>query len=230
MITIPHFQKLSKTHRISISIAGVLIITGSVFALHATQQPAIVSANTTTTHHSTQKPTTAATSTSAGSASTSTTAGTSSSTSSKTTSKTSSSTSAITYSASNPNNSTALPVATVVPITPGSSYTPTPSFSLSLHADQGYATTYPTIPNYAYYNIPYSLSYDPGFTLITTAGPSCNFVSGPSLANIWCNVGEKSSELSIQYDNDTMAGHYVVQMSYIMNGTTHTDAVSFDVQ
>jgi hypothetical protein len=229
MMTIQYFQKLSRVRLISISIASVLIIAGGVFALHTTQQPTIVSTNTAAMHQSTQKPTTVATSTTTSPADTSTTAGTPSSTSSKTTSKTSNSTSATTYSASNPNNSTALSVATVAPITP-SSYTPTPSFNLSLHADQGYATTYPTIPDYAYFNIPYSLSYDPGFGVITSAIPGCNFVSGPSLVNIWCNVGEKGSVLSIQYDNDTVAGHYVVQMSYTMNGVTRTDVASFDVQ
>lgn len=213
-----HFSRISKIVSIS-TLAAILIISAVLFFNHSATP--LQSKNVSTTNHHDNKVTATNQNTSGTESST---PNSTSSTTNQSTGKSSSNTSSTTSA------TTTAPTQSTPAAQPTSPTTPSkPDFTLTLHPESAAIHTYPMIPGYSYYEIPYTLVLDPGLGNMSSM-PGCTLVNTPLLnSHIWCNVGDKGSVLSIQYDSAAVPGHYKVQATFTFGDVTHTVTSEFDL-
>jgi len=112
-----------------------------------------------------------------------------------------------------------------VPVVP----TPQPTFSIALLKDQAVTTDVLGVKQII---VPFNVLLETGFVATTYGQPQCSFLSAPAGHNVLCGVNQKEANtgtLSLQYTALSPAGHYEVQVSYIINDVVRTDVFAFDI-
>jgi hypothetical protein len=112
---------------------------------------------------------------------------------------------------------------------PAPSPTPQPTYRVTLHPDQG------RVVHYSFgkqLQVPFTVTYDPGFVKADYRQPGCSFLVAPSPSHgMLCDVSQKEADtgfLVMQYNDATAKGYYKVQMSYPIGNTVRTDSFEFN--
>jgi hypothetical protein len=218
---------LKATHKV-IAISAVVamaVISAIFFATHNTSTP-IKSKNVSATTNSSKVADGTQNTTNSEPATSSATSTTAQTTNTSQSAKTNSTTASASTGTTTPTqNNPTQPTQPTTPTTPAK-----PDFTLTLHPENAAVHTYPTIPDYSYYEIPYTLVLDPGLGGMSSM-PDCTILNTPLLySHIWCVVGEKGSVIAIQYDTVAVPGHYKMQTTFVIGDVTHSASAEFDLQ
>jgi hypothetical protein len=112
---------------------------------------------------------------------------------------------------------------------PAPSPTPQPTYRVTLHPDQARAVHYSFGKQL---QVPFTVTYDPGFVKADYRQPGCSFLVAPSPSHgMLCDVSQKEADtgfLVMQYNDATVKGYYKVQMSYPIGNTVRTDSFEFN--